>query len=124
MCDLNILCRTFDYDSSSFICRLFEGAVNTGSIISSVSTSCVGALQFFSYFFATYGQPCYQCEENRYLTCSNGSCSCPSYTFWNGNQCENQRYFGEPCNQSDSCRSDIFGLQCTSYNICSSKKET
>ncbi len=55
--------------------------------------------------------------------CSNGSCLCPPHSFWDGIQCENQRYLGAPCSQFDSCRRDI-GLQCSIvYNICLSKKE-
>jgi hypothetical protein len=41
------------------------------------------------------------------------------HSFWNGNQ----RYLGESCNQIDSCRNDLFGLQCTVYNICLSKNK-
>lgn len=119
---MNILCRTFDYDSLSYICRLFEGAIDTGSIVSSVSTSRIGALHFSPQYFVAYGQSCFHCEQNRYLICLNETCRCPIHSFWNGVYCENQRYLQAPCSEPDSCRSDVLGLQCTIYHICLSKR--
>ena len=117
-CNVNIYCRTLDYDSVTCFCRLYESAVTTGSIVPTVSSYRVGALQFPQTFFDAYNQPCSECTEHRYLICSNDTCGCPPLSFWNGVQCENQRYQGAPCNQSSWCRSDIQGLACSSSNVC------
>ncbi|CAF1018286.1 unnamed protein product [Adineta steineri] len=42
LCDRNIQCRTFDYDSISKQCRLFEGSIDTGILLSVSSASVVG----------------------------------------------------------------------------------
>lgn len=120
-CNLNVRCRTFDYDSSSLVCRLFEGALNTGYTISAPSTSRVGSVQYFPDFLTAVNQSCAQCAENRYLTCSNSACQCPTHTFWNGSQCVNQRYENASCLNNKWCRNDPFGLVCSVSNICTSK---
>ncbi|CAF1143790.1 unnamed protein product [Adineta steineri] len=97
ICNRNIQCRTFDYDSSSTICRVFEGALDTGLIIPAASTSRVGFIKYSSLYFIAINQPCTQCIESRYLTCSNNVCQCPIHTFYNGSQCENQRYENASC---------------------------
>jgi hypothetical protein len=119
-CYVNVQCRTFDYDSSSLVCRLFEGALDTGHIVSAASTSRVGFLNYFPIFFTAFHQPCSQCTQNRYLTCSNNTCQCPFHSFWNGSQCENQRYENASCLNDEWCRNDPFGLIC-SVQICISK---
>jgi len=120
-CNLNTQCRTFDYDSSSRVCRLFEGALETGYTVSAVPTSRVGSVQYFSIFFNAFQQPCSQCTENRYLTCLNNTCQCPLHSFWNGSQCENQRYENESCLNDEWCRNDPLGLICSVANVCISK---
>ena len=120
-CNLNVQCRTFDYDSSSLICRLFEGALNTGYIMPVPPTSRVGSLEYFPIFFSAYHQSCSQCSENRYLTCSNNTCECPLHSFWNGSECENQRYENASCLNDEWCRNDPFGLICSMSQICISK---
>jgi hypothetical protein len=120
-CNQNVQCRTFDYDSSTRVCRLFEGALETGYSVSANSTSRIGFLKYNPTLFTAFQQPCSQCVENRYLTCSNQTCQCPVHSFWNGNQCENQRYKNASCSSSEQCRSDPFGLICSMYNICTSK---
>ena len=123
MCNQDVQCRTYDYDSQSLVCHLFESAVETGSVVSSVSlTSRVGAVYFWPKFFIAYGQQCSQCTQNRYLICSstnnNNTCQCPIHTFWNGIQCENQRYANGYCSNNEQCRTDA-NLNCTVYNLCS-----
>jgi hypothetical protein len=120
-CNLNVQCRTLDYDSSSLVCRLFQSALNAGYIIAAPSTSRIGYLEYFSIFFSGYHQPCSQCTENRYLTCLNSTCECLLYSFWNGSQCENQRYENASCLNDDWCRNDPFGLICSVSHICISK---
>ncbi len=120
-CYLNVQCRTFDYDSSSLICRLFEGALETGYITPAAVTSFVGFLKQIPAFFTAFHQPCSQCKNNRYLICSNNTCECPLHSFWNGSQCENQRYENASCLNSDWCRNDPFGLVCSISNVCTSK---
>jgi hypothetical protein len=120
-CNLNVQCRTFDYDSSSLVCRLTEGALDTGNIIPAATTSRVGSLKYFPIFFTAFYQACSQCMESRYLTCSNNTCQCPLHSFWNGSQCENQRYEHASCLSDEWCRNDPFGLICSSSKICISK---
>ena len=120
-CSLNFQCRTFDHDASSLACRLFEGALETGNVVSAVPTSRVGSLRYFSTLFTAFRQPCSQCTENRYLTCSNNTCQCPMHSFWNGSQCENQRYENASCVNNEWCRNDPFGLICSVSNVCISK---
>ncbi|CAF0855664.1 unnamed protein product [Adineta steineri] len=117
-CNLNIHCRTFDYNSSSGVCRLFEGASNTGNMTLAMSTSHVGALRLSPSLFNAFGQACLQCIESRFLTCSNNTCQCPRNSFWNGVLCENQRYSGATCNNSQMCRYDTLGLICSASKIC------
>jgi hypothetical protein len=44
-CNLNVECRTFDYDSSLLICRLFEGALETGYSVPAAATLRIGSLK-------------------------------------------------------------------------------
>jgi hypothetical protein len=120
-CNLNIQCRTFDYDSSSLICRLFEGALNTGYTVPAASTSRIGSLAYTPVLFTTFNQPCSECLESRYLTCSNNTCQCPLHSFWDGNQCENQRYDNASCLNNQWCRNDLLGLFCSVSDVCTSK---
>jgi hypothetical protein len=120
-CNLNIQCRTLDYDSSSLVCRLFEGVLETGYSVSAAPTSRVGSLKYISMFFTAFQQPCSQCVESRYLTCLNNTCQCPLHSFWNGSQCDNQRYENASCLNNEWCRNDPFGLVCSSSGVCISK---
>jgi hypothetical protein len=72
-------------------------------------------------FFTAFYQPCSQCSENRYMTCSNNTCQCPLHSFWNGSLCENQRYENASCLNDEWCRNDPFGLICSMSNVCISK---
>ena len=120
-CYLNVQCRTFDYNSSSLDCRLFEGALETGHIVPAIPTSNVGFLKNIPAFFTAFHQPCSKCAKNRYLTCSNSTCECPLHSFWNGSQCGNQRYENASCLSDEWCRNDPFGLICSMSQICISK---
>jgi hypothetical protein len=110
-------CRIFDYDTVSKRCRLFEGDLTTGSIISSSSTaSVVGTVQISSNLYSSvYNQSCQFCQQNRYETCSiNAStCQCSGHTYWNGLVCALQLFENETCGQLNSCRSDL-NLSCLS----------
>lgn len=119
-CNQERQCRTFDYDQSSRVCRLFEGDISTGTVlnssvplssrIGSIRTNNIDALQQYS----SYNQSCYQCGmgNNRYLECNNYSCLCPQHTYWNGQICSNQLYNGSQCNSSTACRQDL-NLTCS-----------
>lgn len=125
VCNEDTRCRTFDYDSQLLICRLFEGAIQTGTVVSTGSSnSAVGSVRFLPNFFAAYGLPCSACTQNRYLICSsmNGSniCQCPTGTFWNGNECKNRLYEDQTCSTNSQCRTDA-GFNCTKAHFCSSK---
>ena len=121
-CYINVQCRTFDYNSS-LACRLFEGALNTGHIVPAPPDSFVGFLKQIPAFFAAFHHPCSKCKYNRYLTCSNNTCECPLHSFWNGSQCENQRYENASCSSDEWCRNDPFGLICSVFNICIGKTQ-
>jgi hypothetical protein len=110
-------CHTFDYDSASGRCRLFEGDSTTGLIIPATSlTSIVGTVRLSSSLFVgTHNQPCQICQENRYEYCSpNGNtCQCRPHTFWNGTLCLLQLFENDTCTQIDACRADL-NLTCNS----------
>ncbi|CAF1246958.1 unnamed protein product [Adineta steineri] len=126
-CNEQPACHTFDYDSASGRCRLFEADQTVGSIIASTSlTSVVGnVLISQSQFDHTYNQSCEACQEDRYQYCSiNGStCQCRSHTFWNGSVCLLQLFENDTCSQADACRTD-FNLICAiengQFSVCTS----
>jgi hypothetical protein len=116
-CNLNLLCRTLVSDITwPFICRLYEGSIDTGTInVSFSSTSRVGALYYSGSLYGHYNEVC---DPNlppfdRYLTCRNGCWDCPVGTYWNGSMCINQIYYESSCNTNNMCREDI-GLICSS----------
>ena len=119
-CNQNCRCRTFDYDKSSLVCRLFEGEVSTGTVLnnSTLSSSRVGSVRYSTtdtlQSYSSYNQSCDQCGlgMNRYLQCINNSCRCPPNTYWNGQICLNQLYNGSSCNYSSDCRQDL-NLTCS-----------
>ena len=118
-CNQLTSCRTFDYDSVSKRCRLFEGDSTTGSIISSSSsTSVVGTIYISSNLYApTHDEPCQMCQQNRYQVCSINTnlCQCPPNTYWNGFVCALQLFLNDSCGPLDVCRSDL-NLTCTGTN--------
>jgi PAN domain len=115
LCNQLITCRTFDYDTVSRRCRLFEGDTTTGSIIvSSSSSSMVGSVRIDASLYAgSHGQPCALCQEKRYEICAvnTSSCQCPANTYWNGFVCALQLFNNQSCAQGDACRPD-FNLTC------------
>lgn len=120
-CNEHIQCRSFDYDSQSSSCPLFESNSETGQIISTNTSSARVWMTILSAeLYAGYGKPCEQCITNRYLLCSvNQTCGCPSHTYWNGSLCINQRYQDEPRQIDDWCRTD-FGYLCSELKWCRS----
>ncbi|CAF4675438.1 unnamed protein product [Rotaria socialis] len=114
-CTQNLPCRTFDYDSSSHRCRLFEADLTNGAIIAMASqTSIVGSVILSASLYASmYNQSCSACQENRYQTCSSttNTCQCPGNSYWNGSMCLLQLFANATCSQIDACRSD-FNLSC------------
>jgi len=116
-CNQLTTCRIFDYDTVSKRCRLFEGDLTTGSIISSSSsTSVVGTVQISSNLYSSvYNQSCQLCHQNRYETCctNTSTCQCPGHTYWNGSVCALQLFVNATCGQSNACRSDL-NLSCLS----------
>jgi hypothetical protein len=94
-CNLNILCWTFVYDSITMACTLYEGLVETGSILPSSSmTMITGGIDYTEDLFISYGETCDKCYFNRYLQCSNISvCSCSIHSFFYGSICRNQFYY-------------------------------
>ncbi|CAF4129664.1 unnamed protein product [Rotaria magnacalcarata] len=115
ICSQNPSCRTFDYDSSSHRCRLFEADLTNGAIIAAASqTSIVGSVILSASLYASmYNQSCSACQENRYQTCSSttNTCQCPGNSYWNGSMCPLQLFENAACSQIDACRSDL-NLSC------------
>jgi hypothetical protein len=116
LCNQLLSCRTFDYDSVSGRCRLFEGDATTGSSIpSSSATSVVGTVRIApSLYLSTHNQPCSACDQTRYEMCSTGTncCQCPLHTYWNGAICALSLFENDTCTQTDACRSDL-NLTCS-----------
>jgi hypothetical protein len=85
-CNLNILCRTFVYDSITIVCTLYEDLVEMGSILPSSSmTMIAGGIDYTEDLFISYGETYDKCYFNRYLQYSNISvCSCSIHSFFNG----------------------------------------
>ncbi|CAF1083574.1 unnamed protein product [Adineta steineri] len=108
-CYQNILCRTFDFDSSSHQCRLFEGSVDTGTLISTVITTLVGWIEMDASMFSLYNATSDQCINNRFLYSDiiSGRCECPMHTFYDGSMCLNQRFDGNTCANNSWCRTDL-----------------
>lgn len=109
-CHSNIQCRIFNYDSQYQLCQLFQGNISTmGSIIpsSSSSYSCIGSIQIYPEYYVNYGESCSQCMQSRYLQCTNESCQCPLYTYFDGSICQSQKISGNDCNSSIECRNDL-----------------
>ena len=130
-CNEDRQCRTFDYDQSSRLCRIFEGEFSTGNVIttSSLSSSRIGAIRYnttdTAQSFLSYNKTCEHCSNggNRYLQCMNNRCQCPPNTYWNGQMCLNQLYNGSNCSytMSTTCREDL-NLTCWNQtNTCVSQ---
>jgi hypothetical protein len=116
-CNINPLCRTFVSDSTiPFICRLYQGSIETGNIIiASSSTSRVTGLHYDPSLYLLYNQLCDPQVPpfDRYLVCIDRLRQCPTGTFWNSSICLNQVYYGDSCTANEVCRQDI-GLHCSS----------
>lgn len=121
MCYRNSLCRTFDFDSISRRCRLFEGSFDTGSLLPNFPSTIVGWITLDPSMFTLYNATSSQCMNSRFLnsTSLSGHCECPIHTFWNGSMCLNQRYAGASCLQTNWCRTGLW-LNCIS-SICVGK---
>jgi hypothetical protein len=123
-CHNNFECRTFNFDSTTNQCQLFEGdKMATGSMIGAPSSAFIaGSIDLSEPDFENYNKSCDQCEDTRFLRCVNGQCGCQQHTYWNGTMCLPQSPM--PCTECqqnmDMCRLDI-GLACQSYNKCDCK---
>ena len=108
-CNQNQLCRTFVYDKHASLCQLYRSDSQTGNITATnVTTSVVGQIEYTPQLYVNYNHTCNRCDMDRYLTCRNATCQCPSPgTYWDGQMCQNQLYYGESCNQSSWCRNDL-----------------
>jgi hypothetical protein len=110
-CNEHIPCRTFDYDSSSGRCRLWEADLTTGSVIFSTSSSSSVGYVVLSVplYVPIHDEPCSACQENRYQICSvnTSTCQCPPNTFWNDTICLLQLFQNATCTQIDACRADL-----------------
>ena len=86
-CNQQPLCRYFDYDVSTAVCRIFMGC---SVVASASSTSRVGTVRYKPDLYTSYGQPCAwnNCEINRYMVCNIANVyQCPSGLLWNTQTC-------------------------------------
>ncbi len=115
-------CRTFQFDSSTFQCRLVEGDLTTGQIIPSPSSpnSIVSTMNLIPEMFVDYGQPCSQCDDNRLFTCINNTCQCSGHSYFDGFICKLQQFTGAECNSTNECRIDV-NLTCLQFFQCGRK---
>ena len=121
ICYSDSLCRTFDFDSNSKQCRLFEGSFDTGSLLPNFSSAVIGWIDINTSIFDLYNATSDRCAHSRFLDGStlSGRCECPIHTFWNGSMCLNQRYNGSSCVQTSWCRTELW-LNCIS-SVCVGK---
>ena len=118
-CSIEPRCRTFDFNSRLYRCRLFEGESSTGAIIPSVDpTSLVGSIVFSPNLYSAYNRTCDYCSVNRYLVCEQQMCQCPQNSFWNGSICLNRMYTNSFCDQNCNCRLAGLNLTCIQANRC------
>ena len=109
-CNFNFRCRTFDYDTMSQQCRLFEDESFTDQIILSNSQfSRVGSILYAPALYpqGVFNYPCDNaCMLNRYFLCDPtlNTCQCPINTFWDGQVCQNMRYLHAQCSMDTQCR--------------------
>lgn len=60
-CNDNDICRTFIYDSASWICQFYQSDLQTGNItVTNISTSRVGLIRYFPQFYTNYNRTCDQ----------------------------------------------------------------
>ncbi len=59
-CNRNPLCRTFVSDTTwSIVCRLYQGSIDTGTVIRSLSsTSRVAGLHYDASLYGVFNQVC------------------------------------------------------------------
>lgn len=117
-----VQCLTFEFDSSTLQCRIFEGDLTTGQIIPSTSssTSIVGMIELTLDMFVNHGQSCSECSYNRFLICTNATCQCHSHSYFDGFMCKLQQFTGAQCSSSAECRVDL-SLTCLPFFQCGRK---
>jgi hypothetical protein len=123
LCYQHSLCLTFDFDFNSKQCRLFEGSVDTGTILPApFSSVVVGWINIDASMYYSYNATYDKCVNNRFLYSNilTNLCECPIHTFWNGSMCLNQRYTGDVCESDNWCRTDL-NIECISL-VCVGKK--
>ncbi|UJR08241.1 hypothetical protein I4U23_012514 [Adineta vaga] len=125
-CHSNHQCRTFNFDTSTQICQLFQGdKFATGTIVPGAQTIVAGSFKWMNTLFDAHGQPCNACKDNRFLRCVNSLCDCQQNTYWDGTVCLPQ--LPMPCMECEPsknmCRSDL-SLTCQSYNKCDYANKT
>ncbi|CAF0847490.1 unnamed protein product [Adineta ricciae] len=125
-CSAHPQCRTFNFDTATQICQLFQGdTIATGSTVSAVQTSMFGSVRLMETFFTAYNRSCDQCADNRFLRCVNDTCQCQQNTYWNGSFCLPQLPL--PCMECEPnrsmCREDL-NLTCQSYSKCDYANQT
>ncbi|UJR12669.1 hypothetical protein I4U23_016843 [Adineta vaga] len=115
-CNKRIDCRTYDFDSDSKQCRLWDVDTTTGFVVASPSKprSVVGTIRLsFNTYVHSHNQSCNKCFDSRYELCDTNSntCQCPLKTFWNGSMCLVQLLRNQICSGMNVCRSDL-NLSC------------
>ena len=119
ICHWHALCRTFNFDSQSKRCRLYENDIDeTDSVVLTTSVqTVVGSIQMREEDFSNRGLACSACENSRYLVCIGSTCQCQPHTFFNGSVCRSQKTTGGSCTNDLHCRHDL-NLTCLSNMQC------
>jgi hypothetical protein len=90
-CNRDILCRTLASDGTwHFLCRLYQGLIDTGTIIRSSSlNSIVAGFHCNRSFYSDYYQACnlHMPAFDRYLVCVDGFQQCPESMDWDRFMC-------------------------------------
>ncbi|CAM4982389.1 unnamed protein product [Rotaria socialis] len=90
-CSVAQECQTFDYDTSSNVCRLFSIWSYQGTIVASTSsTSRAGYVKQTIGLYSLYGKLCNSSNDiNRYLSCTSDNLwSCRAQLVYNGSVCQ------------------------------------
>ncbi|UJR12655.1 hypothetical protein I4U23_016829 [Adineta vaga] len=110
LCHQDPQCRTFVFDEP--VCQLYEGVLNTGSLVAVASTSrTVGEIKYDNIdVMYGYNKSCDHCFPDRYLVCRNNTCQCPVDTFYdNQGNCRNQLYVDSKmtCENDNWCNQNL-----------------
>ena len=92
-CNQQQLCRFFDHDMTTGICRIFDDGV---TVLLGPSKSRVGTFYDAPSLYSSHGQSCAprNCQFNRNLICAtSNTCECAAALVWNAPKCVGRSSF-------------------------------